>query len=80
MNPKHADIQHLTFEQAVQELEDIVHHFETGQVDLAASIEHYTRAIELKSHCDRKLRDAKLKVEKITSEQDGRAVTESFGA
>lgn len=60
-----ADIDGLTFEQALAELEKIVGQLESGQAPLEASIELYERGARLKAHCERRLEAARLRVEKI---------------
>lgn len=75
---KETDIAKLSFEEAMGELEEIVRRLESGQSDLDKSINDYTRGTALKSHCQHKLADAKLKVEKIMKQADGSVVTESF--
>lgn len=68
-----ADIKKLSFEAALQELETIVSELETGDVDLEKSIKVYERGTALKAHCEAKLREAEMKVEKITLGADGAA-------
>ena len=67
-----ADISALSFEQALAQLEAIVAKLESGQAELEASIELYERGAALKAHCETRLRQAQLKVEKITLGVDGR--------
>ena len=61
----------LSFEKALQELESIVQRLEQGKVDLEESIAIYERGEVLKEHCDRLLRQAEAKVEKLTFSADG---------
>jgi exodeoxyribonuclease VII small subunit len=63
---KHADIKDMTFERALKELEGIVSRLERGDVELEESIAIYERGEVLRDHCDRLLRQAEAKVEKIT--------------
>lgn len=70
----------LSFEQALGELEHIVRRLEGGSQDLDSAIKDYTRGTQLKSHCDKKLNEAKLKVEKIVAGADGALKTEPFDA
>ena len=51
-----ADIAKMSFEEALQELEQIVEKLDSGQVDLDQSIDIYTRGSLLKQHCEGKLR------------------------
>ncbi len=64
-NSLHEDITKLSFEKAITELETIVSKLEKGQVELEHAIEFYTRGAALKAHCEKKLTEAKLKIETI---------------
>ena len=66
----------LSFEQALTELETIVHGLEKGDTPLEQSIESYERGVALKKHCESKLRDAQAKIEKITVSADGSLSTQ----
>jgi exodeoxyribonuclease VII small subunit len=66
-----ADIKAMSFEQALAELETIVETLEEGQSELDGAISAYERGVALKSHCEAKLTEAKLKVEKITLDSQG---------
>ncbi len=68
---KHSDIKDMTFERALKELEGIVARLERGDVELEESIAIYERGEVLRDHCDRLLRQAEAKVEKITLGSDG---------
>ncbi len=68
-----APIESLSFEDALAELEQIVQQLESGDVALEQSIEMYTRGAALKKHCEDKLKAARLKVEKIVLDADGKA-------
>lgn len=74
------DIEKLSFEEALKQLEEIVRKLESGGTNLESSIEDYTRGNALKAHCEKKLSEAKMKVEKIMSAKGGKAVTEEFDA
>ncbi len=68
----------LGFEAALAELETIVRDLETGKVSLEDSIAAYERGMALKSHCESKLRDAQMKIEKIVVGANGTVTTETF--
>jgi exodeoxyribonuclease VII small subunit len=68
---KHADIKEMSFERALKELESIVGRLERGDVELEESITIYERGEALKEHCDRLLKIAEAKVEKLTFGPDG---------
>jgi len=67
------DIASLSFEQALAELERIVAELESGKTDLAQSIDAYERGSLLKAHCEAKLKEAQLRVEKIVIGSSGPA-------
>jgi exodeoxyribonuclease VII small subunit len=70
------EIAAMTFEQALAELEKIVQDLERGQLDLEAAISAYERGTHLKLHCEGKLREAQLRVDKISLAPDGGARAE----
>lgn len=67
-----ADVNALSFEKALAELETIVAKLEGGNVPLEESITLYARGEALKARCDALLKDAEARVEKITLGADGR--------
>ena len=66
-----SDIVGMSFEAALHELEAIVRKLEGGDVPLEDSIRIYERGAALKSHCEAKLREAELKVERIVQGPGG---------
>ena len=66
-------IESLSFEAALSELESIVSRLEQGEVDLEDSIALYERGTSLKSHCEKKLKGAEARLEKIVLGPDGAA-------
>ena len=69
-----ADIAKMSFEEALQELEQIVEKLDSGQVDLDQSIDIYTRGSLLKQHCEGKLRSAQERVDKIMAKNGNLSV------
>jgi exodeoxyribonuclease VII small subunit len=67
-----ADIQRLTFERAIEELESIVKRLEEGKVPLEESVAIYERGEGLKRRCEELLRQAEARVEKITLDAAGK--------
>lgn len=65
------DINGMTFEQALLELETVVQKLEGGRVGLEESIEMYTRGAQLRQHCAAKLADAQARIEKVVVSGDG---------
>jgi exodeoxyribonuclease VII small subunit len=68
----------MSFEEALKALEEVVGQLEGGQVPLEQSIALYERGDALKKHCEARLNEAELKVQKIVA-ADGKATgTEPF--
>ena len=59
-------IEKMSFEEALAELEEIVNKIDTGQESLADAVSSFERGVALKNHCKKMLKEAKLKIEKIT--------------
>ncbi|MDR0406565.1 MAG: exodeoxyribonuclease VII small subunit [Holosporales bacterium] len=55
----------LTFESALSELENIVRKLEEGHIPLEEAVALYEKGAYLKAHCETKLKNAQLKIEKI---------------
>lgn len=68
---KHSDIQNMSFEQAVSELETIVTKLESGDVALEQSIDIYDRGEALKKHSQTLLDAAEKRIEKIRLDRTG---------
>tara|TARA_Y100000588_G_C13978234_1_gene805999 strand:+ start:557 stop:802 length:246 start_codon:yes stop_codon:yes gene_type:complete len=69
------DIEALGFEDALNELEQIVRSLESGEEKLDDAIQSYERGAALKKHCETKLAEAKNRIEKISFSNDGGATT-----
>jgi len=65
------DIEKLSFEDALSELEKIVRRLEEGKGKLDDAIKAYERGSLLKRHCEAKLQEAQARVEKIVLGPDG---------
>ena len=65
------DIANMSFEVALRELEGIVEKLEAGKIGLEDSIAIYERGERLKSHCEKMLKNAEERIEKITLRSDG---------
>lgn len=65
----------MSFEQALQELETIVRRLEEGKTNLDEAISAYERGAALRAHCEKKLKDARLRVEQIVVKSDGTVET-----
>ncbi|WP_019220569.1 exodeoxyribonuclease VII small subunit [Bartonella senegalensis] len=65
------DVTTLSFEQALKQLEVIVENLERGDVPLEQSIDIYERGEALKKHCEKLLKAAEAKVERIQLSEEG---------
>ena len=74
------DVNTLSFETALKELEEIVAKLERGDVPLEESIAIYERGEALKSHCEALLKQAEARIEKITLKNGAATGTEPLDA
>ena len=68
---KHEEFENLSFEEALQKLENIVKDLEGGRIKLDDAVEAYEKAVALKKICEEKLQKAQLKIEKIEISPEG---------
>lgn len=61
-----SDVDKMSFEEAIKELEAVVGQLERGDVALDQSIALYERGAALKARCEAKLKEAEEKVARIT--------------
>ncbi len=62
---KDLNLNQLSFEEALAQLENIVRELEGGKIKLDDAVEAYEKATALKKFCEEKLKAAQLKIEKI---------------
>ena len=67
------DIAAMSFEEAMAELETIIDTLDGGEVPLEESITIYERGAALQRHCEDKLRQAEMRVQKIVARAGGTA-------
>ena len=66
------DTAELSFEAALQRLEEIVRTLERGEAPLDQSIELYQEGDRLKRHCEARLKAAQARIEQIAFGGDGK--------
>ncbi len=71
-------IENISFEEALAELEEIVRKMDTGQESLESAISSFERGMLLKAYCEKKLKDAKLKIEKVIKSANGEVKIEEI--
>ncbi len=65
----------LSFEEALLQLENIVRELESGRIKLDDAVTAYEKAVSLKQFCEKRLKDAQLKIEKIEIAPNGEMST-----
>ena len=75
-NSNTVDIDEMSFEGALEELEDIVRTLEGGKGRLEDAITAYERGAKMKAYCEKKLKEAQAKVEKISLGADAEVAVE----
>ena len=65
----------MSFEESLEELETIVNKLEQGEVSLDDAVKAYERGTELKQHCQKRLDEAKMRVDKIRAEKGSSEAT-----
>lgn len=70
--------ENMSFEEALEELTTLVKQLDSDQANLTEAIGSFERGVELKNHCEKKLKEARLKVEKISKSASGEIVAEEF--
>lgn len=67
----------MSFEEALEKLEKIVHKLEDGGFSLEESLNMFESGVSLSKLCYKKLNEAEQKIEKLV-EKEGVITTESF--
>ncbi len=73
-----SELEKLTFEEAMHELEKLVDSLDKGDVSLDEAIAAYDRGSKLKDYCQKKLHEAKMKVETIQSSDNIDIISEKL--
>ena len=74
------ELEKLTFEEAMYELEKLVDSLDKGDVSLDEAITAYDRGSQLKDFCQTKLQEAKMKVETIQTSNNVKSVPEKLSS
>ena len=75
MDAQTPELDTLSFEDALRELETIVRQLESGEVPLEDSISLYEKGEKLRQHCQKRLDAAQARIEKIVTGPDGAPVS-----
>jgi exodeoxyribonuclease VII small subunit len=60
-----------TFEHSIKRLEEIVEELEQGSVPLDDALKMYEEGIELSKSCIEKLKDAEVRLQKLSKDMEG---------
>lgn len=69
MLPMENNAEELSFEMAMQQLEELVKQLENIRLPLEEAITAFEKGAKLKQHCEKKLTEAKLRIEQIQGSQ-----------
>ena len=68
----------MTFEEAMNELEKLVESLDKGDISLDQAISAYDKCSQLKDLCQKKLNEAKMKVETIQSSDNSDVIPDKL--
>ena len=63
------EIKELKFEEGLKKLEDLVTQLDEGDLSLEESIANYEIGIKLKNHCEKLIKEAELKILKVSDKE-----------
>ena len=63
--------ENITFEDALAELEDIVHELEESGLTLEDALLKFETGVKLSRLCNKELDDAEMRIEQLTEGEDG---------
>ena len=64
------EIEKLSFEDCFKKLEEVVEKLEDKNSNLEDSISYYDLGVRLKNHCNKKIKNAELKIQKLSDRND----------
>ena len=73
-----ASIKQMSFEEALSQLESIVRQLEEGKIPLEEAVRAYEKGAHLRQHCEEKLAQARLRIEKISTDPTGEVTLTPF--
>lgn len=65
-------VRSLTFEQAVEQLEQIIERIESGSIGLEQSLKEYERGVLLRDHCREILARTEQRVAELNPDSEGK--------
>jgi exodeoxyribonuclease VII small subunit len=68
------------FEEALQELEEIVNRLEQGDLPLEEALQFFEKGVKLSRYCHTKLDEAQKRVEILLKDEEGKMTAQPFGS
>lgn len=75
-----AEVAELSFDEALEQLEQAARQLEGGEVPLEEALRVYERAVVLFRHCSRRLHDVEQRLELLSKDLDGEETTTPLDA
>jgi exodeoxyribonuclease VII small subunit len=72
---KGSNMTRLSFEKALEQLEQIVHEMESGRLPLESALKKFEEGIKLSRFCSQKLEETEKRISLLIENQDG-SITE----
>lgn len=69
----------LSFEKALEQLEQIVHEMESGRLPLESALKKFEEGIKLSRFCSQKLEETEKRINLLIENQDGSVTEKPFG-
>lgn len=69
----------LSFEKALEQLEQIVHEMESGRLPLESALKKFEEGIKLSRFCSQKLEETERRINLLIENQDGSVTEKPFG-
>lgn len=69
----------LSFEKALEQLEQIVHEMESGRLPLESALKKFEEGIKLSRFCSQKLEETEKRINLLIENQDGSVTEKHFG-
>lgn len=69
----------LSFEKALEQLEQIVHEMESGRLPLESALKKFEEGIKLSIFCSQKLEETERRISLLIENQDGSVTEKHFG-
>jgi exodeoxyribonuclease VII small subunit len=71
------DLNNLTFEKALFNLEEIIQRMESGDAPLQSLVDHYQTGIKMLKFCRKKIEGAEIKIKEV-QEKEGKFIDKNF--